>query len=81
MERLDLKDDQISIVIDEHNREMNAPKIRSILFMTCLRNQICENAMPVRKYFMVKYGTWYTAEPDSTRTQPRFNKIKILCIE
>ena len=70
------KGDQIPGVAAKHNHEPNKQMLRQKLFITHLKEQIRENAMPIRKFFRGEIVNRSTVEPDSVRVPPQFNQIK-----
>ena len=74
--RLIQKGDQIPVGATKHNHEPNEQAIRQKLFIAHLKEQIRENAMPIRKIFRGEIVSRYTVEPDSVRVLPQFNQIK-----
>ena len=74
--RLIHKGDQIPIVAAKHNHESNEQAIRQKLFIAHLKEQLCENSMPIRKIFRGEIVNRYIVEPDSVRVLPQFNQIK-----
>ena len=74
--RLIQKGDQILVVIAKHNHEPNEQTIRQRLFIAHLKEQICDNAMPITKIFRGKIVNRYIVELYNVRVLPQFNQIK-----
>ena len=70
------KGNQIPVVAAKRNQESNEQTMARTLFIVHLKEQIRENAMPIRKFFLGEIVNWYTVEPDSVRVLPQFNQIK-----
>ena len=60
----------------KHNHEPNEQTINQKLFIAHLKEQIRENGMPIRKFFLGEIVNRYTVEPDSVRVLPQFSQIK-----
>ena len=70
------KGDQIPLVTAKHSHEPNEQTIIQKLFIEHLKEQIRENAMPIRKIFRDEIINRYTVGPDSVLVLPQFNQIK-----
>ena len=59
-ERFIQEDDQIPVVTAKHNYQQNEQTIKQKLFIAHLKEQIHENAIPIRKIFRGKIVNRYT---------------------